>query len=144
MNALEFVRNWHVVFCDVEPAERRWWHVLVEPGKRHVLLFGYSPKADQWVAVDPLFDRIDVCLLSKQQVDEAVLGVYQGGGDILHLPTPVRRRRRLPRIPIYCVSAVMAVAQIPGLAFTPGGLYDLMIRLGAQRSFPKTRRVLHG
>lgn len=128
------ISEWFVVFGDLA-AGRSWWDVFTRPGFRHVFAFGFCVEAQAWVLFDVRMYGLEVCVLSRVEVEVILTAAQLQGCRVLKYQwAPLRRRPlRLGRLlGFWCAPAISHLLRLDGTAIRPEGLYRMMRRAGAE------------
>lgn len=124
--------EWFVAFGD-------WgtnlpWHRLCRKGFRHVLAFGYEPRANVWIVVDAAFE----CTLLRVMPDPGLLidSLWAADAKILRCRVRAGGQKR-PRLFATCVTMIGHLLGLPRCAVFPWGLYRMLLRQGAVPAFER-------
>lgn len=114
------------------------WNVVFQPGGRlntgHVLAYGWDHRTCCYVVVDPLWDRIEVQVLSIADFDAWRLAEC-GACRTLRIRAGQRTSILFPGL--WCVGVVKRLIGLRSSAFTVPGLRRDLLRAGAQEVRPR-------
>lgn len=126
--------KWIIAFYDDGP--RYWWDAFTRRGFRHCFAVRYLEPMDAWAVVDWNNRGLVVDFVPKRFVDAMIIGVNDAGGMFIEVEVKSARRRILPLVPLYCVSAIKDLVGLRDWrVITPWQLYCALMKGGAQRMF---------
>ena len=124
--------EWFVAFGDW--GTNIYWHRFCRKGFRHVIAFGYEPRAGVWLVVDAAFE----CTVIRVVPDVALLidSLWAVDAKILRCKVSAGGQRR-PRLFATCVTMIGHLLGLPRCAVFPHGLYRMLLRKGAVPAFER-------
>lgn len=127
-----YLSEWFVAFGDW--GTNLAWHRLCRRGFRHVLAFGYEPRANVWLVVDAAFEATLIRVLPDPS--GLVDALWAVDARILRCRVEGKGQRR-PRVFATCVTMIGHLIGLPSCAVFPHGLYRMLIRRGAVPAFER-------
>jgi|TARA_R100000234_G_C4917040_1_gene142458 hypothetical protein len=129
-----FPKEWLVFFYD--PPLESWYHRFRRGGMAHCGMFAYDHTKNVWIIIEHIHKRLDVKVLSGEEISYVIQYVLQNKGVILKCPLQRNKFKLFQGAWLRensCVTVIMRVLGINRLIITPYGLYKYLVDNGCKK-----------
>lgn len=129
-----FPKEWLVFFYD--PPLESWYHIFRKGGMAHCGMFAFDHTKNVWITVEHIHKRLDVKILSGEEISYVIDYIMNNKGVILKCPLQREKFKLFQGAWLRensCVTVIMRVLGINRLIITPHGLYKYLVNNGCKK-----------
>ena len=129
-----FPKEWLVFFYD--PPLESWYHMFRRGGMAHCGMMGYDHTKNVWIIIEHIHKRLDVKVLSGEEISYIMEYIVNNKGVILKCPLQREKFKLFQGAWLRensCVTVIMRVLGINRLIITPYGLYKYLVNNGCKK-----------
>lgn len=121
-------RLWLVFFT--EPTGAAWWARVLRPGFRHCYALSWYADQERWVEFNPSRTGTVIRLWREEEIAPRLARLLDEASVVLRVAS--RSNRLNAPLFAFCTAEVKALLGVRSWAWTPFGLYRVLLRRGAE------------